>query len=96
MKHVYVYYRIVPAQEAMAADRIGALQGLMARHCSQPPRRLCRCDDPALWMEVYAEIADHAAFMAALDAAVLSLDCAAFTLGERHLECFSPAGSVSS
>jgi hypothetical protein len=92
VKHAYVYYRIDPAQEATAADRIDALQGVMARHCTLSPRRLRRCDDPALWMEVYEEIADPAAFTAALEAAVLSLDCAAFTQGERHLECFVGPG----
>ncbi|MBI3431565.1 MAG: DUF4936 family protein [Hydrogenophilales bacterium] len=89
MKYAYIYYRIDPVQEATAADRIDALLGLMARHCARPPRRLRRCDDPAVWMEVYEEIADHAAFTAALNAAIRSLGCTAFTLGERHLECFS-------
>lgn len=89
MKYAYIYYRIDPAQEATAADRIDALLGVMAGHCAQPPHRLRRCDDFAMWMEVYEEITDDAAFTAALDAAVQSLGCAAFTQGERHLECFS-------
>ena len=89
MKYAYIYYRIDPAQEATAADRIDALLGMMAGHCAQPPHRLRRCDDFAMWMEVYEEITDYAAFTAALDAAVQRLGCAAFTQGERHLECFS-------
>lgn len=93
MKHAYIYYRIDPAQEATAADRIDTLLGMMAGHCAQPPRRLRRCDDFAMWMEVYAEITDYAAFTAALDAAVRSLGCAALTQGERHLECFSLSDS---
>ena len=93
MKHAYIYYRIDPAQEATAAGRIDALLGMMAGHCAQPPRRLRRCDDFAMWMEIYADIADYAAFTSALDAAVCSLGCAAFTRGERHLECFSPTDS---
>jgi len=93
VKYAYIYYRIDPVQETTAADRIDALLGLMARHCARPPRRLLSCDDPALWMEIYEEIADHAAFTAALDAAIHSLGCAAFIQGERHLECFSLSDS---
>ncbi|KVW99569.1 DUF4936 family protein [Thiobacillus denitrificans] len=88
MKSVYVYYRIDPVQASLAATRIDALLDTMATPCSQPPRRLNRCDDAATWMEIYEGIADFAAFAAALNAAVQTADCAAFTRGERHLECF--------
>jgi hypothetical protein len=46
-------------------------------------------------MEIYEGIADFAAFGEALNAAERTLACAAFTDGERHLECFLapvPAG----
>jgi len=89
VKHAYVYYRIDPAQTSLVAPRIDALLDARARYCSQPPRRLRRCDDPSTWMEIYEGIADFSAFSAALDRAVLDLDCAGATVGERHLECFS-------
>lgn len=91
MKSAYVYYRIDPALTAFAADRIDALLSAMATHCSEPPRRLNRCEDAATWMEIYEGIADFTTFAAALSAAVRTSDCAAFTRGERHLECFTPA-----
>jgi hypothetical protein len=87
VKSAYVYYRIDPVQVRLAAKRIDALLGAMAVHCSVPPRRLNRCDDAALWMEIYEGIADFTAFAAALGSA--GLDDAGFILGERHLECFS-------
>ena len=90
MRSAYVYYRIDPAEAALAAGRIDALLEMMSGHCSRPPRRLARCDDAATWMEVYEHIADYAAFAAAMDAAVRAVDCSPFTRGERHLECFSP------
>ena len=90
MKHAYVYYRIDPLQAGLAAARIDALLETMATHCSPPPRRLSRCDDTATWMEIYEGIADFAAFSAAMNAAVQTVGCAAFTQGERHLECFFP------
>jgi hypothetical protein len=88
--HLYVYYRIDALQAGLAAARIDALLETMATHCSQPPRRLSRCDDAATWMEIYEGIADFAEFSAALNSAVLTLGCATFTQGERHLECFFP------
>lgn len=95
MKHAYVYYRIDPIQAGLAARRIDALLDALARYCSQRPRRLRRCDDPTTWMEIYEGIADFAAFSAALDRAVLDLDCAGTTMGERHLECFSASDPAS-
>lgn len=89
MKHAYVYYRIDPAQTSLVSPRIDALLDTLARYCSQPPRRLRRCDDPSTWMEIYEGIADFTAFLAAMKRAVLDLDCAGATVGERHLECFS-------
>jgi hypothetical protein len=91
VKDAYVYYRIDPAQAGVAAARIDALLSELAAHCRQPPRRLQRCDDASTWMETYEGIADFSAFSAALGAATQAFACAAFTLGERHLECFSRA-----
>ncbi|MDO9387395.1 MAG: DUF4936 family protein [Thiobacillus sp.] len=88
MKSAYVYYRIDPAQAGLAATRVDKLLSTLVPHCSQPPRRLNRCDDAATWMEAYEGIADFTAFAAALTSAVQTVDCAAFTQGERHLECF--------
>ena len=90
MKSAYVYYRIDPVQAGLAATRIDGLLNTLAAHCSLPPRRLNRCDDAATWMEIYEGIADFATFAAALNSAVQTFDCAAFTQGERHLECFIP------
>jgi hypothetical protein len=89
VKNAYIYYRVDPAQLSLAAVRIDALLNTMATHCSQPPRRFERCDDPATWMEIYEGIADFSAFSAALDKATLDCGCALFTREERHLECFS-------
>lgn len=89
MRHAYVYYRIDLTQTILASKRIDALLRTLATHCGQQPHRMQRCDDAATWMEVYPDIADFVAFSAALDAATQTFDCAAFVLGERHLECFS-------
>jgi len=89
VKSAYVYYRVDPAQAGLAATRIDALLSTMAAHCSQRPRRLNRCDDPATWMEIYEGIADFVTFAAALNAAAQTYNCGEFAQGERHLECFS-------
>ncbi|HEX5675221.1 MAG TPA: DUF4936 family protein [Azonexus sp.] len=89
MKCAYIYYHIDPEQAGLAAAQVDALLTTLAAHCSQPPRRLNRCDDPTTWLEIYEGIADFAAFASALGEAALDLNCAAFTRDERHLECFS-------
>jgi hypothetical protein len=89
VKNAYVYYRIDSTQADLAANRVDALLNTLAAHCSQPPRRLARCDDAATWMEIYEGLADFAVFSAAMNAAIRTFDCAAFIQGERHLECFS-------
>jgi ABC-type amino acid transport substrate-binding protein len=96
VKCAYVYYRIDPAQAALAAGRVDALLAAMAEHCGPPPRRLIRCDDPATWMEIFEGIADFKRFEAALNASAQTFNCAAFTRGDRHLECFVPANAATS
>ena len=88
MESVYVYYRVDPAHANSAASRIDTLMDLMAIHCSQPPRRLTRCNDATMWMEIYEGMADPAAFLEAMQGEVARLRCDDFISGERHLECF--------
>ena len=83
-----MYYRIDPAQMQLAAGRVDALLNAMAPYCGAPPRRLNRCDDATMWMEIYEDIADFAAFSVELRTAAQNFDCAAFIQGERHMECF--------
>ncbi len=92
MNCVYVYYRVDPAEASLAHDRIHVLQKAMAHYCGLPPRLLVRCDDPTTWMEIYEGIADPECFEAALNESAETLGCAAFTEGERHVECFAPPG----
>lgn len=89
---MYVYYRIDPAQATLARSRIDALLAAMAPHCGQSPRRMQRCDDASTWMETYLDIADFGAFADALNTSCEALDCAAFIVGERHLERFELPG----
>jgi hypothetical protein len=88
VRHLFVYYRIDPTQAAAAARAVDALLVQLAPYCDTPPRRLARCDEPELWMEVYEGIVDFASFARQLDEAVRVLDCHRFIEGERHLESF--------
>jgi hypothetical protein len=90
VQHVYIYYRIDPTQAETAARAIDALLAQLAVYCSTPPQRLTRCEDPALWMEVYAGIANPAAFADALGAALDALPACDWIVGARHLESFCP------
>jgi hypothetical protein len=93
VQHVYIYYRIDPAQAETAARAIDALLARLAVYCSTPPQRLARCDDPALWMEVYAGITNPAAFADALVAALDALPTRDWIVGARHIERFCPQPS---
>lgn len=93
MRDVYVYYRIEPRMAERAATQINALLDALTSHCARS-RRAQRCDDPATWMEVYEGVDDLDSFSVALDDTVSALDCAAFTCGERHVECFERTTTI--
>lgn len=88
MECAFVYYRIDSAHAFEAAGRIDDLLKKMASHCMLPPRRLCRCDDPDTWMEIYEGIADLPGFVTALQNELRAGRADHFVVGERHLECF--------
>jgi hypothetical protein len=90
--HVYVYYRIDPAQADLATTQIDALLLAMTPHCNQPARRLIRCDDAHTWMEIYEGITDFEIFSGALNSAEQASNCTEFIAGERHREYFSTPG----
>jgi hypothetical protein len=86
--HCYVYYRVA-ADTAPARARIHALIAEVEARTGVHGSLLARCDDPSMWMEVYAPVARATAFrrtLAALaakhGAALLAQD------GRRHVETF--------
>jgi hypothetical protein len=88
----YIYYRLRAGLDEVAAHEVvRAMQaGLAARFAGLRPRLLQRTNDARTWMEIYPDVADAAAFEAALEEAV-----ATRRLGRlledgavRHLECF--------
>ena len=88
MRHAYIYYRINPAQAEPAARAVDALLAMLAPQCAIPPRRLARCDEPDLWMEVYEDIFDFTYFSQHIDEATRVLGIDRYIEGERHLESF--------
>ena len=66
----YIYYRVAAQRADEAAHAVrGLLQQVEARS-GVVGRRLCRRDDPLMWMEIYENVADAAAFERVLSRAV--------------------------
>ena len=87
---LYVYYRVV-GDTGWARAAVGALLEAVAAKTGVAGRLLARCDDPAMWMEVYAPIANRADFDDNLAALVRELRVAAIAAdGVRHTEWFGP------
>lgn len=73
MEHWYVYYKLSPAQLQSWLPRTERLFGAVQAACGVRGRLVRRTDEPAgiiTLMEVYEDIADPAAFGAALDRAL--------------------------
>lgn len=87
----FIYYRVreeLDAEVAQAAVR--AMQAELERTHGVRGRLLTRLNEPATWMEVYADVADPTRFEAALGAAVnaAALDSHLAEGTVRHIERF--------
>lgn len=92
MRHIYIYYRIDPAQAEVTAQVIDTLLSHLTPYCAATPRRLVRCDEPDMWMELYEGITELAAFEARLHQLEQTLIPGNILLGIRHRECFAAPG----
>ena len=88
MYKVYVYYRLEPRHAGEAETPIRALMARITCRAGVTAQLLKKCDEPLLWMESYAGIADKEAFLLELSSLADEYDVSVFIDGERHLECF--------
>ena len=75
VEHWYVYYKLPAAELPSCVPQVRALQDALRSATGVQPRLQTRVDAPdgvATVMEVYADIADAAAFGARFDAALAS------------------------
>ena len=101
----YIYYRVAAGHVAEASKAARATLDAVRECTGIDGQLMAKVDEPLLWMEVYAHIADQAAFLDAMR------DCTARSQidrwldgdGKRHTELFRsaspqtatlPAGSV--
>lgn len=86
-----MYYRIAPRHAADAEASIRAMLDRLACRSGINANLLKKCDEPLLWMEVYANVSDSAGFERELDRAADEYNVAKFIDGQRHVECFESA-----
>lgn len=87
----FVYYRIRPDLDVDDAHAgIRAMQSELERQTGVKGRLLTRVHEESTWMEIYPDVADPAAFEAALTAAVAAagLDGYIEEGAARHVERF--------
>lgn len=89
MFHYYVYYRIAPRREAEAAAAVDQLLFEIAAQTGVQGRLLRKRDEPALWMEVYADVpGDWLEAPLAAAAARLQFERFLQPGSSRRVECF--------
>jgi hypothetical protein len=66
----YIYYRVAAPRADEAAHAVRRLLQQVEARTGVAGRRLCRHDDPLMWMEVYENVADAALFERALSQAL--------------------------
>lgn len=94
MNHYYIYYRVSENNELEAEQAVRSMQARLACRSGITGQLLRKRDDPLLWMEVYAQVADTERFERLLHQAVDEFDLDMFLETTRKLECF--AGEISS
>jgi hypothetical protein len=89
----YIYYRVAAGHEAACAQRVAGLMALIARETGIAGRVLKKRREPLLWMEVYENVPDEAAFERALAQAVAAAkaDECLQAGSSRRIECFECA-----
>ncbi len=91
MPHLYVYYRIQADDADAARAEVAALQARLSSFCDTPPRHMVRCEDGAMWMEVYEDVRQPETFVDAMQNCLNDLGLDILRRSERHLECFREA-----
>ena len=86
----YVYYRVDPAQAAIAEPRINQLLDAVSKATGITGRLMKKRGEPHLWMEVYENVTFEVKFERELAEAVGKLKAAGFLQAGtgRHVECF--------
>lgn len=89
---LYIYYRVDPAQEALARQRVEALLRDVEARTGVRGRRLCKQGEPSLWMEVYDPVPDPGALQKTLREAESRLEIHTVLLpgSTRKTEHFRP------
>lgn len=93
MQSYFVWYRV----NRNDRDTETALRSMMARLACRSGvsgRLLKKRDEPGLWMEIYADVADSLRFEHLLRQAVDEFDVEMFIDGARRTECFDAGESV--
>lgn len=88
MPHLYVYYRIRADDAEAARAEVAALQAHLGSFCGRAPRHMLRCEDGAMWMEVYEDVRQPETFVDAMQNCLNELGLDILRRSERHLECF--------
>ncbi len=90
--HYYIYYPVRVGMETDLARTLYNAQAEIDAATGVAGRFLRKADDPWMWMEVYENVADVAAFDAALEQAVERHGLTRFLDdgGCRHTERFVP------
>jgi len=65
--HFYIYYRVAQQSAEQARRELAALMHTLERQTGIIGRLLQREDEATLWMEVYEDVRDSAAFQEKLD-----------------------------
>ncbi|MDD5390152.1 MAG: DUF4936 family protein [Gallionellaceae bacterium] len=89
----YIWYR-VRADERETETVIRHMMARLACRAGVTGRLLKKREEPRLWMEIYEEVGDPAAFERLLAAAVDEFDVEMFCEDSRHSECFTQADEV--
>lgn len=89
----YVYYRVCADQVDNAHQAAHTLVSMLGERLQIGARLLTKVDEPLLWMEVYEDIGDRDAFLAAMNACSRDTGITRYLAanGPRHVELFQCA-----
>ena len=88
----YVYYRVAPDRRTEASSAVRATIEEIRQRTGIAGRLMTKVDEPLLWMEVYEDVPDKAAFLDAMRLCVEHNAISRFLDGDnrRHTEVFQP------